>query len=43
VLTRQIGLRLQWDPVKEQFIGDDAANQLVSRPRRNGFELPELT
>ena len=33
--------KLQWDPVKEQFVGDDEANQLVDMPRRKGYELPE--
>jgi predicted dehydrogenase len=42
-ITRRLGRRLKWDPAKEQFIGDDEANQLVSRPRRKGYELPELT
>jgi predicted dehydrogenase len=39
-ITRQIGRRLNWDPAKEQFIGDDGANKLVDRPRRKGYELP---
>lgn len=42
-ITRRIGRPLKWDPVKEQFIGDDAANTLVDRPRRKGYELPALT
>ena len=42
-ITRRAGRRLQWDPVKEQFVGDDDANRLLSRPRRNGYELPEAT
>ena len=40
-ITRRIGRRLQWDPVKEQFVGDEQANKLVSRPRRQGWELPD--
>ncbi len=39
-LARELRRRLQWDPVKERFVGDDAANRLLSRPRRKGFELP---
>ena len=39
-LTRDLNRRLKWDPVKEQFVGDDEANKLVDRPRRKGFELP---
>jgi predicted dehydrogenase len=42
-ITRAIGRRLKWDPVKEQFDGDEEANRLLSRPRRKGYELPELT
>jgi hypothetical protein len=40
-ITRRVGRLLKWDPAKEQFVGDDDANQLVSRPRRKGYELPE--
>jgi predicted dehydrogenase len=40
-LARQIGRKFQWDPEKEQIIGDEEANKLVSRPRRKGYELPE--
>jgi predicted dehydrogenase len=42
-ITRQVGRKLQWDPVKEQFINDDEANKLVDRPRRKGYELPAIT
>jgi hypothetical protein len=34
--------KLQWDPKKEQFVGDEEANKLLSRPRRKGYELPKL-
>jgi len=39
-LTRRLNRRLHWDPVKEQFVGDDEANRLVDLPRRKGYELP---
>jgi len=39
-ITRRLNRKLQWDPVKEQFVGDDEANTLVDRPRRKGYELP---
>ena len=42
-ITRSLKRRLQWDPVKELFVGDDEANGLLSRPRRKGYELPEQT
>ena len=42
-ITKQLGRRLHWDPASERFVGDDAANSLLSRPRRKGYELPALT
>ena len=41
-ICRELGRKLRWDPVKEEFPGDDEANRLRSRPRRKGFELPEI-
>ena len=29
-------------PDQEQFVNDSAANALLDRPRRKGFELPVL-
>jgi hypothetical protein len=40
-IARQIGRKFRFDPEKEQIIGDEEANKLVSRPRRKGYELPE--
>lgn len=31
--------RLQWDPVREEIIGDPAASAMLSRPSRKGFEI----
>ncbi|HRX78653.1 MAG TPA: hypothetical protein P5307_06295 [Pirellulaceae bacterium] len=39
-IVREVGRPLRWNPLVEQFDGDDSANQLLSRPRRKGFELP---
>ena len=39
-ICRRLNRRLHWDPVAEQFIGDDEANALVDLPRRRGYELP---
>lgn len=39
-ITRAIGRPLAWDPKREQFDGDEAANALVDHERRKGFELP---
>jgi len=41
-ITRELGRRLKWDPEKETFPGDDEANLLLDRPRREGFELPTV-
>lgn len=38
-IARRLGRDLAWDPAAERFT-DDEANQLVSPPRRKGFELP---
>jgi hypothetical protein len=41
----RVGERLRWDPKAERFTNCDEANQswYVTRPRRAGYELPELT
>ena len=41
-ITRKLNRQLKWDPAKEEFVGDEEANRLVSRPRRAGFELPAI-
>jgi len=41
-ITRELGRKVHWDPVKEEFPGDAEANKLVDRPRRAGFELPTV-
>jgi predicted dehydrogenase len=41
-ICRQLGRKLQWDPQAEKFTGDDEANKLLSRPRRRGYELPNI-
>ena len=40
-IARWLGRRLEWDPQKEEFPGDDEANQYLDCPRRKGYELPE--
>ena len=39
-IAREAGRKLQWDPAKETFVGDDEANRYLNRPRRKGYELP---
>jgi hypothetical protein len=41
-ITRQLMRPLRWDPERETFPGDDQANALLDRPRRKGWELPDL-
>jgi hypothetical protein len=40
-IARWVGRPLHWDPVKEQFQGDEEANRHLDRARRKGYELPE--
>ena len=35
----RLGRRLNWDPVTEQIVGDEAANTWLSREQRKGFEI----
>ncbi|MBI2432891.1 MAG: Gfo/Idh/MocA family oxidoreductase [Candidatus Hydrogenedentes bacterium] len=37
----KVGEPLQWNPRKERFTNCDEGNAMLSRPRREGFELPE--
>jgi predicted dehydrogenase len=41
-IARAVGRPLRWDPVAEQFMGDTAADALLVRERRKGFELPDV-
>ncbi len=41
-IARQLGRRLRWNPEKEEFLGDDEANRYLARPRRRGYELPDI-
>jgi predicted dehydrogenase len=38
----RVGESLKWDPAAERFTNCEEANKLLSRPRRKGYELPEL-
>jgi predicted dehydrogenase len=38
----RVGEKLAWDPVAERFTNCDEANKLLQRPRRKGYELPEI-
>lgn len=41
-IARAVGRPLRWNPKEEKFIGDEDANKYLIRPRRKGFELPEV-
>ncbi len=41
-ICRELGRKIEWDPEKEEFVNDTEANVLIHRPRRAGYELPEL-
>lgn len=41
-IARWTHRKLQWDPVKEEFIGDKDANTYLDRPRRTPWELPAI-
>jgi predicted dehydrogenase len=38
VIAVRLGRKLQWDPVKEQFINDDEANKYVRREMRKPYD-----
>jgi hypothetical protein len=35
----RLGRKLTWDPVKEEIVGDAAANAWVKREARKGYEV----
>ena len=39
-IARELGRPLRWDPAAERFEDDAAANALLTRERRAGYELP---
>ncbi len=41
-ICRDVGRKLRWDPKAEKFIGDDEANSMLARKRREGYELPAI-
>jgi hypothetical protein len=41
-VAMKLGRKLKWDPVKEQFIGDEQANAMCSRPQRAPYGLENI-
>ncbi len=41
-IARLLGRRLRWNPDQEQFVDDAEANTYLARPRRKGYELPQV-
>ena len=41
-IALKVGRKLKWDPAKEQFLGDAAANALLDRKRRDPWQLPKV-
>jgi predicted dehydrogenase len=41
-IAREVGRKLRWDPDKETFPEDEEACALLDRPRRPGWEFPEI-
>jgi predicted dehydrogenase len=39
-IARWIGRPLKWNPETERFDGDEAANELLQREQRKGYEIP---
>lgn len=40
LISARLGRSLEFDPAKEQFIGDEEANRLVSREYRKPYVVP---
>lgn len=41
-ISMKLGKKLTWDPAKEQFTGDDAANKMLSREERGEYGTMKL-
>jgi len=41
-IAYRTGRTIRWDVKAERIVGDDAAAAMLSRPRRRGYELPEV-
>ena len=41
-VTGETGQHLEWDPVEERFTNSQWGNYFLDRPRRQGYELPDV-
>jgi predicted dehydrogenase len=40
-IARELGRKIHWNPETERFVDDPEADKYLTRPRREGYELPE--
>ena len=38
-ISMRLGRKLTWDPTREQFVDDEAANAMLKREQRKGYEI----
>ncbi len=41
-IAERLGRAIKWDPAAQQIVGDDEAKAMQDRPRRKGYEMPEI-
>jgi predicted dehydrogenase len=41
-ISIKLGHKLKWDPEKEHFVGDEPANAMLDRKRRDPWQLPKV-
>ncbi len=41
--TQEVDVKMKWDSQAERFTNNEWGNHFLSRPRRKGYELPDLT
>ncbi|MCP5547887.1 MAG: Gfo/Idh/MocA family oxidoreductase [Akkermansiaceae bacterium] len=41
-IAERLGRALKWDPAAEQIVGDNEARAMQDRPRREGYEMPDV-
>jgi hypothetical protein len=42
MISYRLGRSIEWDGEKERIVGDEAANKLLQRAYRKGWELPKI-